>query len=94
MLHYLQRHVRYIVIVAVMFTLAFVFVTPEILPDVFSAYRASSTEQVLPQSHERLANGPSLSRRLARSERTYQDMLQRRQNLIAKHGPNASQVLM
>jgi len=98
MLHFIQRHVRYILLVLAIFTLVLFFVTPEDFPDAFSSIGASpakpTTTTTTTRSSEGLASDPNLSRRLARSERTYQDMLQRRQGLIAKHGPNASQVLM
>ena len=80
--HMLQRHGRYLVLLAVLLVGSFLYLN--------APY----------QTHEYTANlvgfpgDPSLPARVERAEQAYRKVLEKRQWLIKKHGPSASQVVL
>ncbi|KAI0070217.1 hypothetical protein K474DRAFT_1713526 [Panus rudis PR-1116 ss-1] len=78
-----QRNSRYVLLVVVLCALAFLFLTHQ-----------SLDHPEAPLDVSGLPSDPDLSARIARSERMYQRTLEKRKELIEKHGPTPDKVVM
>lgn len=79
----LQRNPRYVFLVLVICVGGFLFFT-----------NSNFSHPEVPVDISGLPSDPSLSARIARSEKMYQKTLEKREELLKKHGPTPSQVLM
>ena len=80
--HVFQRYPRSILVLTVFIVGTFLY-----LQGPYSSHVDPSTFIGLPSD-------PSLSSRVARAERTYQQVVEKRKALIQKHGPSPTQVVM
>ncbi|CAL1697515.1 unnamed protein product [Somion occarium] len=78
-----QRNPRYVLLVVVICAITFLLFT-----------HSNFGLAELPVDVSGLPNDPSLPARIARSERMYQKTLEKRQELIKKHGPTPERVVM
>lgn len=82
MLHTLQRYPRYVVLLAVLIIGSLLYLNA---PYSYHGYTAQTAG---------FPGDPSLPSRVERAEQAYQKVIQKRQELIKKHGPSPSQVMM
>lgn len=82
MLHMLQRHPRYALLLAVLVIGSFLYLSA---PYPTHEYTANVVG---------FPGDPTLSARVERAEKSYQKVVEKRQALIKKHGPSSSQVVM
>ena len=80
--HIFQRYPRYILLILFVLVGSFLFFQGAFTPHVHSA------------SFVGLPGDPHLPARVQRAERAYQKVLEKRQELIQKHGPSPSSIMM
>ena len=82
MIHLLQRHPKYVVLLAVLVVGSFLYLNAP-----YPTHDYTATVVGFP-------GDPSLPSRVERAERSYKKVLEKRQDLIKKHGPSPSQVVL
>lgn len=82
MLLTLQRHPRYVLLLAFLLVGSFLYLNAPYASLEYTAQTAG------------FPGDPTLPSRVERAEKTYQKVLEKRQALIKKHGPSPSQVMM